>query len=116
MKPPYCFLCHRDFHLDKGGDLVRFADYVPLAEGMIGHPSGSEWFCPEHLSAANALAFKTSSEALHDLQREYGEFPPLPFFGPGPHREPTVLFVGALMHKIVGIVRKITGRSPPKDK
>ena len=116
MKPPYCFLCHRDFHKEKGGDLVYFSDYVPLEEGMMGHSSGSEWFCPEHQAAANALAFKTSSEALLDLQREYGEFPPLPPFGPNPDHEARALSAGALMRKIVDIVRQITGRATPKDK
>ena len=110
MKPPYCYLCHQYFDAGKGGDLVEFADYLPLEDGVLGHSRGSEWFCPTHLPAARALASRTSSEALHELRREYGEFLQAPVFEPNADPEPS--FLSVLMRKIGAFTRKITRRSP----
>ncbi|SDY19121.1 hypothetical protein, partial [Lysobacter enzymogenes] len=57
MKPPICHLCGRNMLGEGGpeGDLVAFADFQPLPYGVAGHPHGLEWFCAEHLSAAQSM-------------------------------------------------------------
>jgi len=80
MKSPICYLCHKDFrseyfHTGAGGDLVRFADFKPPPEDAGGQPRGMEWFCTEHLSAAQELAHLSSAAALSHLQARFGEFP-----------------------------------------
>ena len=121
MKSPYCFLCHKDcrcaaFYLNEGGGYVRFVDYLPLPDGAAGHPRGFEWFCPVHLLPAKELAFKMSSEALLDLQREFGVFPEPQFYGPACLPELWLLSPGPNLHKIAGLVRQATGDSPAKFK
>ncbi len=115
MKPPYCFLCHQPFGANQGGGMVTFADYQPLEEGVFGHPHGWEWFCPTHLPAAKALAHKTSAEALHDLQGEFGAFPQ-PVYVQPPIPDSLLLLLFPRLQKVVDLVRHVTGRSPPKDK
>lgn len=80
MKSPYCWLCGRDFHSEwfhslGGGELVRFRDYLPLPEDFVGHPQGLEWFCREHAQAARELVDTDSTDALVELQQQYGTFP-----------------------------------------
>lgn len=121
MKPPYCFLCHKDcrcaaLHLNAGGDFVQFADFVPLPHGMAGHPQGLEWFCPEHLPAAKTLVLKKSSEALYDLQQTYGEFLAQESYGPLAFPELWLISPGPNLQKILGIVRQSTGFSPAQFK
>ena len=78
MKPPICHLCGRNM-LDAGGpegaDLVAFADFQPLPYGVAGHPHGLEWFCAEHLSAAQSLARLDCAEAMRQLRERYGPEP-----------------------------------------
>ena len=66
MKPPICEFCGQDFRdaSPLPGDLVRFADYEPLPDGMVGHPQGLAWFCGEHVEEARSLQERPLSEAL----------------------------------------------------
>jgi hypothetical protein len=66
MKPPICELCGQDFRDTSPlpGALVRFADYEPLSDGMVGHPQGLAWFCGEHVELARSLGERPLSEAL----------------------------------------------------
>ncbi len=69
MKAPICFLCNKDFgseyfHFRTGGSMVQFADFEPLPEGRAGHPHSLEWFCNEHVQAAQALAASGRFSAL----------------------------------------------------
>jgi hypothetical protein len=66
MKPPICEFCGNDFRGDSPlrGELVRFADYAPLPEGIVGHPQGLAWFCGEHLEVARSLQERPLPEAL----------------------------------------------------
>jgi hypothetical protein len=78
MKPPICRLCERSIDSiaspeRKGGDLVKFADYPPLPDGMAGHPRGLEWFCVEHLHAAQALSSRSTGEAMAELLGVFGK-------------------------------------------
>jgi hypothetical protein len=66
MKPPVCEACHKP--CSDGGDLVTFADYQPLPEGMVGHPRGWEWFCARHLPAARKFAHLATGEALQRIR------------------------------------------------
>ena len=74
MKAPVCMVCHQ-FIKEEGGGNVYFADYTPLPEGMMGHPHGWEFFCKDHLAAAQALSHLPWEEAFAELQRQYGVFP-----------------------------------------
>lgn len=72
MKPPFCYVCGGPaYHVD-GGNLVRFADYMPLPDGMVGHPRGLEWFCKAHLGEAKKLQGKTMEEAASVLNQKVG--------------------------------------------
>lgn len=62
MKPPICHLCGQP--VDGAGDLVRFADFVPLPDGMTGHPHGLEWFCVRHVDRARALSGRSIDDAM----------------------------------------------------
>ena len=65
MKPPICEFCGKDFRTEsKDGGLVRFADYKPLPQGMVGHPKGLAWFCGQHLEKADSLQDRSLPEAL----------------------------------------------------
>ncbi|NRF65565.1 hypothetical protein HLB44_01075 [Aquincola sp. S2] len=77
MKPPVCHFCNRSLdsvksRRAKAGDLVQFADYVPLPPGMCGHPHGLEWFCAEHVDAARALSRMRIDEAMLELKAGHG--------------------------------------------
>ena len=116
MKPPICFLCNNNFgselyHIGSGGSLVQFADYKPLGMGMVGHPRGLEWFCSEHLPAAQELVALPSDEALKEMERRYGNFPP---YVPAPYRDPELWLtsVGPNKSKIFALVRQATLCTP----
>ena len=65
MKPPICEFCGKDFRDDmKNGGMVRFANYEPLPQGMVGHPKGLAWFCGEHLETAESLQGHSLPDAL----------------------------------------------------
>ena len=73
MRPPICAYCGLDFrdedlHSETSGGLVRFADYAPLLEGIMGHPKGLAWFCAKHITAARGLKDMALSEALMHLK------------------------------------------------
>jgi hypothetical protein len=95
MRVPICFLCNKYLvrigNAYEGG-YVEFAEYVkpeehePEEEAMIGDPDGFEWFCNEHLSAAQALSHLTSKEALVQLEQQFGKFEELE---PEPDPPPT---------------------------
>lgn len=79
MKPPNCHLCGRDLSEPyswlpveaNANGLVQFADYLPLPDGMPGHPYGLEWFCTEHMTAAEALSDRSVEDAMAELRRAY---------------------------------------------
>ena len=80
MKPPICHLCKRLLssvasRTKASGDLVRFADYLPLPDRMVGHPHGLEWFCADHVAAAEAASSKNINEAMDELHRIFGNPP-----------------------------------------
>lgn len=75
MKPAVCLLCGKTAIEEIGpsrGDWVQFAEYVEPSTESLDHPEGLEYLCDEHLAAAQALASKSSHEALADLQRQFG--------------------------------------------
>ena len=63
MRPPICEVCRR-----KAVETVRFADYEPLPDGMVGHPRGLGWFCRWHLAGARALDGRTMGAAVRRLR------------------------------------------------
>lgn len=75
MKPAICLLCGKaaaDAVGSSQGDWVQFAEYAEASIHSLAHPQGLEYFCDEHLAAAQALASRPSQEALADLQRQLG--------------------------------------------
>ena len=54
--------------------MVRFANYTPLPDGVIGHPTGLAWFCRRHLRAARSLADESLSDALQAMGMQKGMF------------------------------------------
>lgn len=77
MRPPICEYCGLDFRDDDlqsetSGGLVRFADYEPLPERMVGHPKGLAWFCSKHIADARKLQECTLQEALVHLSKVHG--------------------------------------------
>lgn len=75
MKPAVCFLCGKAAIEETGsgrGDWVQFAEYLKASTDSLDHPKGLEYFCDEHVAAAQALGSKLSKEALTDLQHQYG--------------------------------------------
>ena len=116
MKSPICFLCNTDFrseyfHFQTGGALVQFADYKPLREGAAGHPQGIEWFCRNHLQAAQELTSRGTEEALSSLKLMFGVFPPYeakPVFDP----ELWVTSVGPNRASVFAILRRATQLAP----
>jgi hypothetical protein len=73
MRPPICYLCDLDFRdSDSEGGLVQFkltesdkeSNKRLLDSRMTGHPSGSEWFCQEHLEQAQRYKHLTLKQAL----------------------------------------------------
>ena len=76
MRPPICELCGKDFrsrwlNLKQGGDLIKFADYMPQSENSVGHPQGAIWFCGEHKKDAKKRKSLTSENALVELSEKY---------------------------------------------
>jgi hypothetical protein len=76
MKPPFCRYCDVLFAADetidgRHGGLVGFADYSPLPDGMVGHPTGLEWFCARHKSVAERFAGKRADDAVEAMRRYY---------------------------------------------
>ncbi len=69
MMPPHCALCGKESELGdhRGFQLVTFADYRPLPEGITGHPDGLVWFCAVHVDEAKALSHLNSRDALGSL-------------------------------------------------
>lgn len=48
---------------------MRFSNYRPLPDGMVGHPRGVGWFCRRHLRGARALARGPMGRAVGALRR-----------------------------------------------
>ena len=67
MKPPQCALCGERFDPAEGGGLVRFADYQPMPEGVVGHPRGLEWFCSAHLEMARSRSYLEAADAIQEM-------------------------------------------------
>lgn len=116
----YCFVCKKDcrceyFHTGGGGDFVRFRDYRPTPEGVVGPAQGLGWFCTEHLAAAQRLSPQTLEAAQTELRRTYGDFPnPSP--SPMPDPSLWVTSVGPNFAKVFGVVRQMMEISPSRAK
>jgi hypothetical protein len=117
MTPQYCCLCKKDFrceyfHTGGGGKLVRFRDYRALPLGVSGKPNGLEWFCNEHLTAAQDLAHKNTEEAMSELRQQFGEFagPEWPAHSTGPALWVTA--VGPNFAKVYAIIRSASSLGP----
>jgi hypothetical protein len=67
MKPPTCYVCGRTD--DPETELVSFADFQPLKNGMTGHPHGLEWFCSAHRDSAKRLSHLPIEQAMQQLRR-----------------------------------------------
>ena len=78
MKVAECLLCGK-FRGEEPppykGEWVKFSDYQPIPPEELGHPEGLEYYCDEHLAAAQALTSRSSKEALIELQKQFGCFP-----------------------------------------
>lgn len=77
MKPAVCFLCGNlavDEPSNKKGDWVQFGNFQQESSLALGHPSGLEYLCGEHLSAAKRLIHENSDAALSKLKEKYGRF------------------------------------------
>jgi hypothetical protein len=116
MKAEYCWLCGRDcrsewFYTQAGGAWVRFRDYRQLADGVVGHPQGLEWFCRDHVAAARNLAHLDSASALIELQRQFGSFPKVN--DRGLMRDPSlwVIEVGPQPARVLAAIQEATGRT-----
>lgn len=83
MKPPICRLCGRDFDPTEEGGAVSFepgrdpwwegrvdAEEVERSGPPTGHPPHVDWFCGEHLEAAEAQSHLQKGEALDRLEDE----------------------------------------------
>ncbi|MEO0468162.1 MAG: hypothetical protein AAF206_00975 [Bacteroidota bacterium] len=76
MKPPICAVCRKDFRASPGeGGLVRFRlteaekarnDHM-RANRIMGHPSGTAWFCGAHYQQAKSLKHLILAEALANM-------------------------------------------------
>ncbi len=116
MKPPYCWLCGRDFrcewfHTRGGGELVRFADYEPLPAEAVGQPYGLEWFCRDHAEQARGLAHLASADALSVLRERLRLSPPVvePSLMPDPSL--WVIKVGPNRVRVFAVIRQASGLS-----
>ena len=67
MRPPVSAVCGRGG--DARAELVGFANYRALPPGLVGHPSGLEWFCARHLRAAQTLTHLDSGAAIELLRK-----------------------------------------------
>ena len=79
MRPPSCIVCGKslndvpdDARARDAFELVTFSDYVPLPDGMVGHPQGLEWLCADHLEAGQARSHLSSREAAAEIRAEMG--------------------------------------------
>jgi len=80
MRPAQCAICGKYSIEETGGkqgDWVEFADFLPNTE-CLSHPDGLEYFCADHLNAAQALTHLTSGEAIERIRGATGLAPPLP--------------------------------------
>lgn len=78
MKPAMCLVCGRSAAAESAsnkGDWVRFADYQAAGSVSLGHPTGLEYACHEHVAAAKALASKSAAEAQIELRAHFGPPP-----------------------------------------
>jgi hypothetical protein len=58
---------------------------------MVGHPHGLEWFCADHVAAAEAVSSKNINDAMDELHRIFGN----------PSKERT-----GLLHRLMRALRK----------
>jgi hypothetical protein len=78
MKPAVCLVCGRSAAAEPAGskgDWVRFADYQSASSASLGHPTGLEYACYEHIAAAKALVSKNAAEAQAELRAHFGAPP-----------------------------------------
>lgn len=74
MKPAICYLCGKfssEESAEKKGDWVEFQDYDEKYVHSLSHPQGLEYFCGEHVFAAEQLKNKKSDIALKELENLY---------------------------------------------
>lgn len=98
MKPAVCLLCGKasiDEPSPNAGDWVRFADFRPLDAGALGHPTGLEYYCDEHVEAARRLDSYTAAQALETLRGQFGD-------SLTPAGAPQVLDKRSLWRKLMG--------------
>ena len=57
--------CREELLIFKNRDLCTIET---LPDGMVGHPSGLEWFCGEHLTRARSFAHLPLEEAMERLR------------------------------------------------
>lgn len=72
MKPAICRVCGKFGHLSTG-EWVKFANYQDAPVHFDSHPIGLEWFCADHLRAAEAVLTMTSDDGIAFLKKQYEE-------------------------------------------
>lgn len=81
MKPAICLLCGKaaaDTVGSSQGDWVQFAEYAEASIHSLAHPQGLEYFCDEHLAAAQALASRPSQDGTRRFAAAVGRGLPHP--------------------------------------
>ena len=98
---------------------MAFADFDDSQAKLGCAPgvTGLEWFCRDHLEAAQRLARLPTADALAELQRQFGAFPKPPReWGFETRRDPRLVVdaIGPSRARVFAIVRQATGL-PPAD-
>lgn len=117
--PPHCCtVCGRSFsneyfHTQRGGDLVRFADFDDsfARKGYVPGVVGAAWICDEHLAAARERVSLPTEAAISDMQQEFGVSPQAPIQG-RLNPELFLIDVGPNRARVFAIVHQATGASP----
>ena len=103
----------RLFHTGKGGDVVRFADYVEPPHGSLGaHPHGLRWICDEHLERALGQSAKDSDSAIRELKAELGCPEDAPVSPELEEPELWVTEIGPNRARVCSLVRRARGLTP----
>lgn len=79
MKPGICALCGKSCVVEEiafnKGSYVKFSDYKKVESFSLDYPTGVEFFCDEHVTAAKALTTFTTKEAIVALKKQFGVIP-----------------------------------------
>jgi hypothetical protein len=116
--PHHCAICGRSFlneyfHIQRGGELVRFADFDEsfVRKGYVPGVVGVAWICDAHLHAAWERVNLPTDAAISEMLQQFESVPKLPV----ERRENPELFlidVGPNRARVFTIVRQATGASP----